>query len=46
MHSFKTEFGYASEYDGQVWKFDLCEDCIIELVNGFKIEAEIFKLDP
>lgn len=45
MHSFKTDFGYGTGYDGQTWKFDLCEDCIIELVNNFKIKPEIFDIN-
>ena len=27
MHHMKAEFGYASEYDGQSWHFDICNKC-------------------
>ena len=40
----KIEFGYLSKLDGQVWTFDLCGDCVIELSKGFKIKPNIRSL--
>jgi hypothetical protein len=40
IHQFRVSFGYDSKYDGELWKFDLCEDCIEEIVNTFKVPVE------
>lgn len=29
-------FGYGSDYDNERWSFDLCDDCLTELVKSFK----------
>ena len=34
---FETNFGYGSRYDNENWSFDLCEDCLTELVKTFKV---------
>jgi hypothetical protein len=44
IHKFKTSFGYASEFDGETWEFDLCEKCLKEFVDGFEIPIETFKM--
>lgn len=36
----KIVWGYPFRNDGEVWKFDLCEKCIEEIVNGFLIPVE------
>ncbi|WP_143762481.1 hypothetical protein [Paenibacillus odorifer] len=28
IHEFNCSFGYHSNYDGENWNFDLCEDCL------------------
>ena len=40
MHKFKIGFGYASAHDGEIWNFDLCEDCIEKIVSEFKIKIK------
>ncbi|MEK4025404.1 hypothetical protein [Sporosarcina sp. FSL W7-1283] len=40
-----VSFGYGSDYDMQSWKFDLCEECLVELVKTFKIIPEGFGQD-
>ena len=40
IHNFELSFGYASEFDGETWHFDLCENCIKEIVNTFKVPIE------
>jgi len=40
IHHFAVEFGYGSDHDLHAWTFDLCEDCIEEVVSTFKIKPE------
>ncbi len=35
------KFGYFSNKDGQIHRFDLCESCYDEMVKKFKIPVEI-----
>jgi hypothetical protein len=37
FQEFNTSFGYGSRYDSQNWSFDLCDDCLTELIQSFKI---------
>lgn len=46
IYPFKVEFGYSSKYDLQRWSFDLCENCIDEIVSTFKIKPTIIDTDP
>ncbi|WP_251552389.1 hypothetical protein [Neobacillus muris] len=43
FQSFSCSFGYGSKFDMEEWNFDLCEDCLEEIVNSFKIKPEGFK---
>lgn len=36
----EKRWGYHSEKDNQVDRFDLCEECYDELVKSFKIKIE------
>ncbi|WP_227939998.1 hypothetical protein [Alkalihalobacillus deserti] len=36
FQSFTTHFGYGTRHDTEKWNFDLCEDCLTELVRSFK----------
>jgi len=38
---FWFRWGYVSKFDGEVWEFDLCEDCINEFVQTFSVPANI-----
>ena len=29
-------FGYGSKHDNESWSFELCEDCLLELISTFK----------
>lgn len=40
--SFSCSFGYGSKFDTENWIFDLCEDCLEDIVNTFKIKPEGF----
>lgn len=33
---FSASFGYGSKYDSERWGFDLCDDCLTDLVKTFK----------
>ena len=44
IHNFNIKFGYGSEHDFEEWSFDLCEKCIDELTNSFKIKPARFDL--
>lgn len=45
LNKFEIGFGYESRYDEQYWKFDLCDDCLTEIVRGFKIVPDGFMND-
>jgi len=39
INKFQTinlSFGYGSKYDMEYWNFDLCEECVTDLVKSFK----------
>ena len=40
LHEFKVNFGYGSKHDSETWKFDVCDDCMIEFIQTFKIEPD------
>lgn len=40
--SFELLFGYGSKYDGLKMKFDLCDNCVSEFIETFKIKPEEF----
>lgn len=40
FHSFNVLFGYESEYDYETWSFDLCEECLLEFIETFKIKPD------
>lgn len=42
FHEFIVSFGLDSDFDMEVWKFDLCESCLLEFVSTFKIMPEWF----
>lgn len=46
IQSFCTSFGYESRFDGQRWGFDLCDDCLEELVNSFIHKPNGYMVDP
>lgn len=35
FQTFHTNFGYGSKYDNERWEFDLCDDCLTELLKTF-----------
>ena len=39
IHNFDINFGYG-EYDNQNRKFDLCDKCLMEFTDSFKITPE------
>lgn len=41
MLSVEKRWGYFSEKDNEVHRFDLCESCYDEMVHGFQIPVEI-----
>ena len=41
FQSFVLNFGYGSKFDLQEWKFELCEKCLEEFINTFKVKPEI-----
>lgn len=43
--TFQTSFGYGSRYDMESWRFELCEDCLTELVKSFKYVPDGFGED-
>ena len=45
FHNFGVNFGYGSKYDTDQWEFDLCEDCLFEVVKDFKVAPSGFMID-
>lgn len=43
--TFSTYFGYGSRFDNERWEFDLCEDCLVELIKTFKYSPSGFGQD-
>jgi len=41
VHEFKIQFHYGSKHDMEKWSFDLCDNCIFDFVNTFKVSQEI-----
>ena len=39
---FKQEFGYGSKRDGDFIEFDLCEDCLMEILKQEKIKYRLY----
>lgn len=40
FQSFGLSFGYGSKFDEECWKFDLCEECLSNLINSFVHKPE------
>jgi hypothetical protein len=38
IHTLHIDWGYGSKFDGDMWEVDLCEDCIIEILEGTDIQ--------
>lgn len=38
--SCEEQFGYFSNKDGEIHKFDLCEECYDELIKQFKLPVD------
>lgn len=43
IHSFDIDFGYGSKHDMDTWTWDLCEDCIEQIVKKFNIPVKIIE---
>lgn len=41
-YDFVIPFKEGSQFEGQKWMFDICEECAIELVKTFKIVPQYF----
>jgi len=41
----KIRAGYGSQFDGSILKFDLCDDCVAELIKTFKIPVQETEYD-
>jgi hypothetical protein len=46
MNNFYFGFGWGSRYDGETWDFDLCEECLVDIIKSFKVVPNGFKQDP
>lgn len=36
MQKIELHFGYESKYDTDRWTFDLCDECILDIIKTFK----------
>lgn len=44
-HHFKVMFHYGSDHDFEKWKYNLCEQCVLEFVSTFQIEPDKSEYD-
>lgn len=40
-HNFEGQFRFGSPLDGDIYKFDLCEECLLKFFKSFKIQPDI-----
>lgn len=33
--NYKVDIGYESKFDGESWNFDICEECLVNMVKQF-----------
>lgn len=45
IHNIQLGFGYGSKFDMDNWSFDLCDNCLEELVKTFKYPPDGFMED-
>ncbi|MBU5266259.1 hypothetical protein [Virgibacillus proomii] len=45
FHEFLATFGYGSSFDLEYWSFDLCENCLVDIVKTFKYVPKGFRID-
>ncbi|WP_163582023.1 hypothetical protein [Gracilibacillus saliphilus] len=43
FQSFDLRFGYGSKFDDEHWKFELCEECVTELINSFVYKPDGYR---
>lgn len=36
-----VNFGYGSAFDTQIWRFDLCDNCMVEITRGFRLSPDV-----
>lgn len=41
----RCSFGYGSDYDMENWSFDLCEDCLTDVIKTFEIVPDGWSAD-
>jgi hypothetical protein len=45
MSSISLGFGYWSKFDMEHWSFDICDNCLEDVIKTFKIAPDGFKVD-
>lgn len=45
VHNISLGFGYGSRFDMEQWSFDLCDDCLDDVVRTFKYAPDGFRYD-
>lgn len=43
IHDFAIRFNYGSEFDNDTWRFDICEDCLLDYVATFRHAPQGFR---
>ena len=38
IESFEISWGYGSDFDCEIWKFDLCQKCIVDLLKDVQVQ--------
>ena len=37
FQSFQCSFEYGSKHDGERWNFELCDDCLLDIIRSFEV---------
>ncbi|MED3562401.1 hypothetical protein [Bacillus xiapuensis] len=45
IHNISLGFGYGSKFDTEHWNFDLCDNCLEDVIKTFKYVPDGFKED-
>ena len=40
IHTISIDWGYGSKFDTEKWEIDLCENCLVQMLENSKIKIE------
>jgi hypothetical protein len=39
IHTLRIDWNYGSKFDLETWEVDLCEDCLVKMLEGTKVRV-------